>query len=130
MKTYKIASILFIILGILHTISHIIGNLNPDKTTLALLTQMNNHKIQLLGEHSLLKFHTGFSFMMGFLLSAFGVQNLLATAVVSKKYLLSAIIITAIALALSIIYFHLLATAFIFTSLVCYILAYKKLWKQ
>lgn len=129
MKLYKIASITFIVLGILHTMAHIVGNLNLDKTTLVVLNQMANHKIQLFGEHSLLKFHTGFSLMMGLLLSAFGVQNLLVAKIINKKYLISTIIITAIALVLSIIYFHLLATAFIFISLICYILSYKKLWQ-
>jgi len=130
MKLYKIASISFIALGILHITAHVIGNLNPDKATLAILNQMANHKIQLFGEHSLLKFHTGFSLMMGFLLSAFGIQNLLVARIMNKKHLVSTIIITAIALVLSVTYFHLLATAFIFISLICYILSYKKLGQQ
>lgn len=130
MKLYKIASISFIALGILHITAHVIGNLNPDKATLAILYQMANHKIQLFGEHSLLKFQTGFSLMMGFLLSAFGIQNLLVAKIMNKKHLISTIIITAIALVLSITYFHLLATAFIFSSLICYILSYKKLGQQ
>ncbi len=128
MKLYKIASISFIALGMLHITAHVIGNLNPDKATIAILNQMANHKIQLFGEHSLLKFQTGFSLMMGFLLSAFGIQNLMVEDMVNKKYLISTIIITAIALVLSITYFHLLATAFIFISLICYTLSYKKLW--
>lgn len=125
MKLYKIASTAFIILGVLHIMAHIIGNINPNKTTIIVLNQMANHKIQLFGEHSLLKFHTGFSLMMGFLLLAFGIQNLLIAKIIYKKYLISIIIITAIILVLSIIYFHLLAIGFIFTSLVCYVLSYK-----
>jgi hypothetical protein len=127
MKLYKIASIAFIVLGVLHTIAHIVGQLNLDEASLVVLNNMANHKIQLLGEHSLLKFHTGFSLMMGFLLSVFGIQNLLVTKTLNKKYLISTIIITGIALILSIAYFHVLATSFIFTSLICYILSYKKL---
>jgi hypothetical protein len=127
MKLYKIASIAFIVLGVLHTIAHIVGQLNLDEASLVVLNNMANHKIQLLGEHSLLKFHTGFSLMMGFLLSVFGIQNLLVTKTLNKKYLISTIIITGIALILSIAYFHILATSFIFTSLICYILSYKKL---
>ncbi len=123
---YKIGSIAFIALGLLHIIAHFLGTLNPDKATFDLLNQMANHKIQLLGEHSLLKFHTGFSLTMGFLLSVFGVQNLLVAKTVNKKYLISTIIITAITFILSIAYFHLLATTFIFVSLICYILTYYK----
>jgi hypothetical protein len=104
-----------------------IGGLNPDKEILDILSKMADYKIQLFGEHNLLKFHTGFSFMMGFLLSAFGFQNLMVVNSINKKSLISIMIITAIALVLSIVYFHLLATLFIFTSLMCYFLSYKKI---
>lgn len=127
MKLYKTASILFIVLGILHTIAHIAGNLKHDQASIVLINQMANHKIQLLGEHSLLKFHTGFSLMMGLLLSSFGIQNLLVAKILNKKYLLSTIIITIFALILSILYFHILATMFILLSLIGYILSYKKI---
>lgn len=129
MKTYKIASVLFIALGILHIIAHLMGTLNPDKSVLDIFNQMADYKIQLFGEHNLLKFHTGFSFMMGFLLSAFGFQNLMVANSINKKSLISILIITVIALVLSIVYFHLLATTFVFISLVGYILTYKKLSK-
>jgi hypothetical protein len=105
------------------------GNINPEKSALVVLNQMDNFKIQLFGEYSMLKFHTGFSLMMGFLLSAFGIQNLVVANIVNKKQLIFTIIITAIVLILSLVYVHLLATTFVFISLVAYILSYKKLSK-
>lgn len=127
MKLYKIASSLFIALGILHTLAHITGSLNPDKALIEVLNQMADYKIQLFGEHDLLKFHTGFSLMMGFLLSAFGFQNLMTAKSINKNSLISIIIIAATALVLSIVYFHLLTTSFIFIALVCYLLSYNKI---
>lgn len=127
MKFYKIASIAFIILGLLHLMAHFVGSFFLDQKAIELMGQMDNFKIQLFGEHSLLKFHTGFSLMMGLLISAFGIQNFLAADSISKKYLMSVIIITAIALVLSITYLHILPTVFISISLICYILTFKKL---
>lgn len=126
MKTYKFGSIAFLILGILHTLAHIAGNLNPNQETMVLLQEMESFKIDLFGEHTMLKFHNGFSLMMGFLLSVFGIQNLIIGKSLSKKYLLSNIISTSIMLALSVVYFHVLAIVFILFSLLCYLLTFKK----
>lgn len=126
MKTYKFGSIAFLILGILHTLAHIAGNLNPNQETMVLLQEMESFKIDLFGEHTMLKFHNGFSLMMGFLLSVFGIQNLIIGKSLSKKYLLSNIISTSIMLAMSVVYFHVLAIVFILFSLLCYLLTFKK----
>ena len=127
MKLYQIGSIAFIALGLLHIMAHIMGNINPDDALLALQNQMANHKIQLFGQHSFLEFHTVFSLMMGFLLSAFGIQNLTATKIINKNYLTTTIILTGISLVISLIWFHLLASMFICFSLICYLLSLKNL---
>lgn len=127
MKLYKLGSIAFILLGFLHLTAHFMGGLKPDSKLIILLNDMNGYKIQLLGEHSLLKFHNGFSIMMGFLLSSLGVQNLIASKSINKNYLTSSIVITGISLMISVLFFHLLAIGFISFSFICYILSIKKL---
>ena len=79
-----------------------------------------------MGEHSLLKFHNGFSIMMGFLLSAFGIQNfLLAKEILNNKTaFISIIVITAIAFVIAVMFFHILALGFILFSLVCFTVAF------
>ena len=127
MKLYKIASIALIILGFIHLTAHVVGSFFLDEQAINVMSQMENYKIKLFGEHSFLKFHTGFSLMMGLLISAFGVQNLLMAKSLNKHYLISTIIITALALAISILYLHFIPILFITISLICYTLTYKKL---
>ena len=118
---YKAGSIAFILLGIAHLTVSLIGTPN-DPQGIQLMAAMQNYKIHLFGEHDLFTFHTGFSLMMGFLLSAFGAQTL----VLSEEIVLNRIAqwttlgITAIALIISLIYFHLFADGFLLFSLVCY----------
>ena len=126
MKLYKIGSIAFVILGALHLAAHFAGSQNPNADTQAVLNQMQALKIDLFGQHDLLKFHNGFSIMMGVLLAVFGLQNFIIADAATKNYQLSSILISIVLLLLSILYFHILATAFIFSSLVCYLVSYKK----
>ena len=124
---YKAGSIAFILLGILHLLAALTGVPN-DPQAVQLMTAMQNYKINLFGQHDLFTFHTGFSLMMGFLLSAFGMQNLVLAEAIAKnlKAQWTTLMITMIALVISLIYFHLLADAFIFFSLVCYMLPLRK----
>ena len=121
MNLYKTGSIAFILLGIIHLGAASTGVPN-DPQAIALMAAMQNYKINLFGPHDLFTFHTGFSLMMGFLLSAFGTQNLtLASAIAeNRKAQWTTLMLTAIALLISLVYFHLLADGFIFFSLVCY----------
>lgn len=117
----KAGSIAFVLLGIAHLSVTAMGAPESEQLT-RLLADMQNYKINLFGEHDLLKFHNGFSLMMGFLLSSFGVQNfVLSEAIaVNHKAQWTTVVITAIALVISILYFHLLADGFILFSLICY----------
>ena len=118
---YKAGSIAFILLGIAHlSVSAMGAPENPQLTQL--LADMQNYKIDMFGSHDLLKFHNGFSLMMGFLLSAFGVQNLVLSEfiIVNRKAQWTTAVITAIALVIAFTYFHLLAYGFILFSLICY----------
>jgi hypothetical protein len=125
LKLIKTGAIAFILLGILHLLFHFWGKPN-DPMLDKLLLDMQNFQINLMGEHSFLKFHNGFSIMMGFLLSAFGIQNfLLAKEILNNKTaFLSLIIITAIAFVIAVMFFHILAFGFIFISLVCFTIAF------
>ncbi len=118
---YKAGSIAFILLGIAHlSVSALGAPENPQLTQL--LADMQNYKIEMFGSHSLLKFHTGFSLMMGFLLSSFGVQNLVLcdSIALNHKAQWTTVIISAIALIIAIFYFHILAYGFILFSFICY----------
>ena len=117
----KAGSIAFVLLGIAHLSVTAMGAPESEQLT-RLLADMQSYKINLFGEHDLLKFHNGFSLMMGFLLSSFGAQNfVLSEAIaVNRKAQWTTVVITAIALVISILYFHLFADAFILFSLVCY----------
>jgi hypothetical protein len=127
MKPFNLGSIAFIVLGMLHISVQILGNFSQSASTIAMRHAMEMHKINLIGEHNLLQFYLGFSFMMGFLLSVFGIQNLFLSNVLNKKICIVTIVFTSIILLLSIVYFHLLATSFILFSLVCYIISLQKI---
>ena len=125
-KLFKAVSIAFILLGLLHLMAHFRMTVGQEPNQL--MIDMQNFKIDLFGEHSLLKFHSGFSIMMGFLISAFGLQNLLCADFIlhNRKALLSTILISAAASGLAIAYFHILAYGFILFSLGCYIAGWVK----
>jgi len=127
MKLFKIGAWAFIALGVLHIMAHIFGN-PDDPTSTKLLQDMENCKINILGEHNFLKFYNGFSIMMGVLLSAFGLQCLILSEFIlkSRNARYSTIIITVIVFALSVAYFHVIAYGFTFFSLVCFLGAFIK----
>jgi hypothetical protein len=127
LKLFKTGSIAFILLGILHLLAQAFGK-PDDPIADKLMLDMANFKIYLIGEHSLLKFHQGFSIMMGFLLSVFGIQNFLLAReiLINKKAFVSIIVISAIAFLIAFMFFHMLAFGFIFISLVCFTIAFIK----
>jgi|GEM_PF-3454685 len=127
LKLIKTGALAFILLGILHLLAHFFGKPN-DPILDKLLIDMQNFKINLMGEHSLLKFYNGFSIMMGFLLSAFGIQTfLLAKEILdNKNAFISIIVISIIAFVIAVMFFHILAFGFIFISSVCFTIAFIK----
>jgi hypothetical protein len=125
LKIFKTGAIAFLILGILHLLFQF-GPKPDDPALHQLLADMENYKIKIMGIHSLLKFHNGFSVNMGFLLLAFGIQHLLLAKEIlnNKRAFISTIIITAIIFAIALIYFHVLAFGFVFFSLLCFAIAF------
>jgi hypothetical protein len=123
LKFFQAGAITFILLGLLHLSAHFGMDKNEEASQLML--DMEALKIQLFGEHDLLKFHNGFSLMMGFMLAAYGLQQLLCAEFIlqSKKALLSCIMITAFSLLIALLFFHILAYGLIAVSLGCFAIA-------
>ncbi|MBX7059581.1 MAG: hypothetical protein K1X75_16070 [Leptospirales bacterium] len=122
-RLIQAASVAYLLLGVLHLMAEA---LRPDDAALLqLLAEMRAFRIQLLGEHNLLQFHTGFSIMMGFLMFTLGAQSfILANAIASDaKALWAATIFASIALSISILFFHLLADGLLLLSLLCFFAA-------
>ncbi len=124
---HQIGSITFIALGLLHIMAHFT---TPEDVSLnELLNNMQSFKIELFGEHNLLKFYLGFSLMMGFLLSAYGLINLSFSKLINKNHIYINIFISSIAFIIAFNYFHLLAYGFVLISLLSYsfsLLQFKK----
>lgn len=128
LKLFKTGAIALIALGVIHLLAQFYMGKPTDPVANKLMLDMQNFKIDLMGQHSILQFYNGFSIMMGFLLSAFGIQHLiLAKEILTNRYaLLGSIFITAIAVVIAVVYFHVLAYGFLFTSLVCFVIVFLK----
>ena len=127
---FKIGSSALATLGIIHLLAHF-AMVAPDDAQ-SVIDAMTNYKLELFGEHSLMKFHNGFSVMMGFLMLLLGVQNyLLAPHIINNKSILSIIILgSLILLGIALYYFHILAYGFLFFSSLCYVFTYIKVQRE
>jgi hypothetical protein len=128
MNYLKAGSIAIITLGFFHLVTYIIviASSRPSVEALQLMHDMEQFKIQLFGTHTFLKFHKGFSIMTGVLFIAFGVQNLVMAKATGKRGIVSLFIMSLTAAVVSACYFHLLATALLVFSAVCYLVALRK----
>ncbi len=125
---FKLGAIAYMILGAMHGLSHLAkGNIDDPKLANT-LAEMSNTTIDLLGEHSIMKFYDGFSLTMGFLLLAFGLQAFV-TDKPGKKIVLVDILVTLITLILTIRYFHIIAWSFMGIALVCFVISYIQMKK-
>lgn len=117
---FKAGSIAFMLLGLIHLMAHFGMTMKQEPNQL--MMDMESYKIHLFGEHSLLQFHIGFSIMMGFMLAAFGLQNLLCAKFITQHRgaLFSSIVISAVSFVLAFTYFHVLAYGFILFTTTCY----------
>ncbi|WP_426449517.1 LIC_13387 family protein [Paenibacillus sp. S-38] len=129
-RWYTLASWLVILLGLLHNAVFVSGSmLNVVRRQSSPVYQsMKEYKIDLIGTHSLLKFYDGFSLTMGCLLILLGTLNLLVSRSLPLPALRAAALFNAVACllltALSLVYFHLLATSFFVLALAGYALCY------
>ena len=117
---FKAGTIALILLGLIHLSAHF--GMTPPEDAQSLLDDMNAYTIELMGSHSLLKFHNGFSVMMGFLLSAFGLilYQLRAAILANKTTLLTVFLLSMIGFVISFIFFHVLAYGFFLFSTLCF----------
>ena len=124
---YRIGAIVFILLGLLHLMAHF--TMPDDNSLNELLKDMEDYKIEMMGEHNLLKFYMGFSIMMGFLLTALGLVNFIFSKSITKGSIYTNVLISAIGFIIAFNYFHVLAYGFIFIALIsysCSLIFYKK----
>lgn len=112
----QISGISLLILGGIHLAVHVLFQLNPEKPPI--VAEMNAFEINLMGTHTLLKFHEGFSLMTGFFILFLGVIVLMVNRKLQDisldRWLL---VIIGSLVVISIVYFHVLAygvTAFAF----------------
>ncbi|MFY0688591.1 MAG: hypothetical protein JXQ90_15560 [Cyclobacteriaceae bacterium] len=112
-------------LGIIHLVAHFALPANTQEGT-ELMNKMQTFEIQLFGMHNLLKFHQGFSIMMGFLLIVFGISiHMTKTVWLECKYKLAVLVVLMImAMVITFVYFHLLAYGILGCELFCVVLTY------
>ncbi len=112
----QIASWSLILVGIGHTITDITTPIPPNLHRF--IIEMKNFSISILGtSNNIFSFYQGFSFMMGLLLFAYGVLNLLLLknnkqSNIPSNVLIFNITITFIALIISINYFFIVPIVF------------------
>lgn len=118
--TFKVGAIALIALGIIHLGAHF--GMTPPEDAKPLLEDMNNYKIELMGTHSLKKFHDGFSIMMAFLMIAFGVlaYQLRDAILMNRSVLWTTFIVALIGFGIAFIFFHVLAYGFLLFSTLCF----------
>ncbi len=116
---FKLGSILYMVLGTLHTLSHLLNGASDDSQLTDTLAKMEAASFQFMGEHTLMQFYNGFSLTMGFLLFAFGLQAYMINQP-DKRIIVTDILISMVILLLTVIYFHLLASAFAAAATICF----------
>lgn len=114
--SYKIASWALILVGIGHTITDLTTPKTLEQNDFIL--KMKEFTIQILGaETDIFSFHQGFSLMMGLLLFAYGLLNLLIlknnkSANLASNILILNIIVSLISVILSLKYFFIVPVVF------------------
>ncbi len=125
---FKLGATACMLLGAMHLTSHLLQG-GVDFQMADTLTAMQNTTIQFMGKHTLLQFYNGFSLTMGFLLIAFGLQTFMIKKPSSQIAAVNSVI-TTVLFFLCVKYFHFLASAFIFTACVCFIVSFIKIRKD
>jgi len=120
--TYKVGSWSFILVGVGHLATATFAPSTPEKVQ---ITQtMKEFPITMLGTDSnLLLFHEGFSLMMGVLLMGYGVLSLLHARKLGfpeKEVIWVNILISLVALILSMKYFFIVPTSLLGLALLCF----------
>lgn len=119
-----ISGILLIFLGLCHQTVHVLFELNPEKPPI--VGDMQNFKIEMMGIHTLLEFHNGFSIMTGHFIICIGIIVLVIRKIEEKSIDISLVLIISSISVISVFYFHVLAYGISGLAAVFYLLAMKK----
>lgn len=122
---FKVGSWSYILVGLGHLVTSMSVPVTAERVEI--IQAMKDFPIVMLGtESNLYLFHEGFSLMMGFLLFAYGLLNLLVVRknkIPSKDIIAVNIVVSLVALALSIRYFFIVPIFFLGTALLCFAIA-------
>ena len=107
MRAFTISGLTLSLLGGLHLLAHF--SLAPEDAP-PVIAQMEQTTIELMGTHTLLQFHVGFSVTMGALMIAYGAMMVLVGAdPVRPAVLRLHAVVCAVMVGLTALYFHPLA---------------------
>ena len=119
-KIFNMGAIAFMLLGLIHLAAHY-GMPAPESAQ-TLIHDMETYTIELMGTHSVLDFHNGYSIMMGLLMFIFGLQSYLVSHAIldNKAALWVTFLVSLVAFVVAFIFFHILAYGFILFSTICF----------
>ncbi|MEQ8905190.1 hypothetical protein [Ekhidna sp.] len=124
-KTWiKAAGVSLTLLGALHLIANFLGPKSAEVPEVIRL--MEAYEIDMMGTHTLLSFHKGFSLMTGLFMIAIGVIQLAHASKIDRSILRTLILFTFLSLAVSLYYFHPLAYGLILIGLIFQLVAFAK----
>ena len=107
MRAFSLSGLTLSLLGVLHLLAHF--SLPPEDAP-PVIAQMEQTTIELMGTHTLLQFHVGFSVTMGALMIAYGGMMVLVGAEPVRPAVLRLhTVICAVMVGLTVLYFHPLA---------------------
>ncbi len=126
---FKLGAVACILLGAMHLLSQLLRGNDLDPQLASTLAEMKATEIHVMGKHTLLQFYNGFSLTMGFLLVAFGLQAWMIDNP-GKRVILTNVFASVIIFVLTLIYFHVLASAFMLIAAICFTMSFIKSSRQ
>ncbi len=122
---YKIGCWSFILVGIGHIVTSMSVPSTPERDKI--IEEMKNFSISMSGsESNLYLFHEGFSLMMGVLLMGYGLLALSLTKasfIPEKQVVFINVIISLVALAISVKYFFIVPITFLMVAFLCFLMS-------
>ncbi len=126
-KLIKIAGGALTLLGTLHLLAHFMGPGGEEVPEV--IRMMEDFKIEMMGTHSLMSFHNGFSIMTGLFMITIGVFLIVHASKIDRSMLQTLMFFTLIAFAVALLYFHPLAYGLLLIGFVCQLIALRKFHK-
>lgn len=120
----KVAGATLTLLGFLHLLAHFMGPKSEEVPEV--IRMMEAYEIEMMGTHTLLGFHTGFSLMTGLFMITIGAIQLAHATKIDRPILRTLILFTSLSFAVSLYYFHPLAYGLILLGLIFQLVAFSK----